>query len=105
MLPPDLKNINFNWIKLDKNISIEQYIEMVNDIPGYYHVEILLNKNIFDVDGPKWPIYIVDYIEHEWSPDIYEIQNKYTHSIHGPITVLINKESYQPYSSAKSAIK
>ena len=78
---------------------------MINDIPNYYHVEILLNKNNFGIVGPKWPIHVLYYSENEWSPDIYEIQDKYKDLIHGPITVLINKESYQPYSSAKSALK
>ena len=35
---------------------------------------------------------------------IYEVINNYTHSIYGDITVLINKKSYQPYSSDKSAL-
>ena len=78
---------------------------MINTIPSYYHVEILLIKNIFDNIGLKWPIHVVGYIENEWSPDIYEIQNKYFHPIHGSITILINKETYQPYYSVKFALK
>ena len=78
---------------------------MVNNIPNYYHVKIFLRENIFDIGGPKWPIYVVKYIENNWPLEIYEIQDKYNHSIYGPITILINKETYQPYSSAKSALK
>ena len=81
---------------------------MVNNIPSYYHVKILLKKNIIGVigiNGPKWPIHVINYSEHKWSPDTYEIQDKYKDPIHGPITVLINKETYQPYSSAKSVLK
>ena len=78
---------------------------MVNNIPGYYHVKLFVYENIFCINGPKWPIHIVDYKENEWSSDIYEIQDKYIHPIHGPITVLINKETYQSHSFAKSALK
>ena len=116
MLPFSLKNIKFNWTYLDKNIKfnwmnlytnipIEQYVKMVNNIPNYYHVEIFLKNNIIDNNGPKWPIHIVDYIENKWSPKIYEIQDKYMHPIYGSVIILINKETYQPYSSAKTAIK
>ena len=95
MLPANLKNINFIWL----------HFEMVNNIPSYYHVEIFLKYYILGTDGLKWPIHIVDYEENQWSPKIYEIQNKYNHKKYGSITVLINKETYQPYSSAKSALK
>ena len=78
---------------------------MVNNIPNYYHVEIFLENDIFDNNGLKWPIHVYDYIENMWSSDIYEIQYEYTHPTYGYITVLINKETYQPYSSAKSALK
>ena len=82
---------------------------MVNNIPNYYQVKILLEENIFGSDGLKWPIHVVNYKEQEqeWSPIIYEIQNKYKHKhpIYASITVLINKETYQSYSSAKSALK
>ena len=105
MLPSSLKNIKFDWIALIKNNLSEQCIEMVNNIPNYYYVEILLRENIFDTNGPKWPIHVLKYKEYEWSSKIYEIQDKYIHSIYGDITVLINTKSYQPYSSAKSALK
>ena len=105
MLPSNLKNINFNWIYLGIFDPIGHHIEMVNNIPNYYYVNIFLWKNIFGDDGPKWPIHVVKYIENEWSSDIYDIQDTYTHPIYGPITVLINKETYQPYSFAKSAHK
>ena len=105
MLLYSLKYIKFNWRNLYKNGPIEHYVEMVNNISSYYHVEIFLERNIFDIDRPKWPIHVVDYMENEWPLDIYKIQNKYRHPIHGSITKLINKEIYQPYSSAKSAIK
>ena len=105
MLPANLKNINFNWLYLDEYEPIEDYIEIVNNIPSYYHIEIFLKYNIFCNDGLKWPIRVVDYKEHQWSLKIYEIQDKYMHPIYGSITVLINKKTYQPYSFAKSALK
>ena len=80
---------------------------MVNNIPNYYHVEIFSSKNIFDTNEPKWPIHVLNYKEkeNEWSSDIYEMQEKYIYPIYGDITVLINKNTYQPYSSVKSALK
>ena len=105
MLPINLKNIKFNWTYLHKDDPINDYIEMLNNIPNYYYVEILLKRDIFGVDGHKWPIHVVNYKENKWPSNIYEIQDKYIHSIHGSITVLINKETYQPYSFVKSAIK
>ena len=105
MLPFNLKTINFNWLIFDENKSIKNYIEMVNNIPSYYQVIILLYKNIFGNDEPKWPIHVTEYMEHLWPSKIYEIQDKYMHQYRGSIVVLINKKSYQPYSSAKSALK
>ena len=105
ILPENLSNLTFNWIYFDNNDFYEHYIEMVNNIPSYYHVDIFFFKNIFFIDEPKWPIHVFKYQENRWSSHIYEIQDKYTHPIHGPITVLVNKETYQPYSSAKSALK
>ena len=106
MLSSNIKNINFNWLRLNNFITIEQHdIDMINNIPNYYYVNIFLQKNIFNIDGPKWPIHVIDYRENKWSPEIYKIQDKYEHPNHGPITILINKETYQSYSSAKSALK
>ena len=107
MLPSNLKNINFDWLYFYRNDLIKHHIEMINNIPNYYHVVILSNKNIFDNNEPKWPIHVVDYKKqkHEWSPEIYEIQGKYIHPIYNSITILINKKTYQPYFSAKSATK
>ena len=65
----------------------------------------------------KWPIHVIDYNEPElstnkiiWpfnkikrSADIYKIINKHFDPIYGNITVLINKETYEPYSHMKSA--
>ena len=78
---------------------------MINNIPSYYHVEIFLHNNMFNLSGPKWPIHVLYYSENEWPSDIYEIQNKYTHPSYGSIVKLINKKTYQPYSSTKSALK
>ena len=78
---------------------------MVNNIPNYYHVEIFSENDIFDNDSLKWPIHVFNYRENKWSSDIYEIQYTYKHPKYGPITVLINKKTYQSYSSAKSALK
>ena len=105
MLPFNLKNINFCWVHFDENKSIKNYIEIVNNIPSYYQVEIFIDKNIFDDNGPKWPIHVIKYVEHGWPQNIYVIQDKYMHPNYGYIVVLINKETYQPYSSAKSALK
>ena len=62
MLPYNLKNINFDWMCCNKHT-----IEMVNNIPSYYHVEILVINNIFIFgnDGIKWPIYVLDYNENK----------------------------------------
>ena len=105
ILPSNLKNINFNWLYFNENEPIEHHIEMVNNIPNYYHVKIFLGRNISGIDEIKWPIHVVNYRENEWPPEIYEIQDKYIHPFHGSITILINKKTYQPYSSAKSALK
>ena len=105
MLPANLKNINFKWLYLDKYEPFEYHIEMINNIPSYYHVELFLKYNILGNHGLKWPIHVVNYEENKWPSEIYEIQNKYIHPIYDSIIVLINKESYQPYSSVKSALK
>ena len=108
ILPSNLINIVFNWKffdEFDENDLIKHYIEMVNNIPSYYHVKILLRNNIFGDSGLKWPIHVIHYEESEWSSNIYEIHNKYSHQFYGFITILINKETYQSYSFAKSALK
>ena len=105
MLPSNLTNINFKWIYFDKNNRIKQHIEMVNSIHNHYHVKIFLKNNIFGDNGLKWPIHVLKYKENDWSPNIYEFQDKYKDPIHGHVTILINKKTYQPYSSAKSALK
>ena len=107
MLPSNLKNINFVWLYYI-NISydlIKYYIEVINNISDHYHMTLFLNKNIFGITGPKWPIHVVDYEESDWSPEIYEILDKYIHPYYNSVIVLINKNTYQPYSSAKSANK
>ena len=108
ILPPNLKNINFDWKCIEYGFSSNHFhhtSEMINNIPTYYCVKIFLSQNIYGIDEPKWPIHVIDYKENEWSPEIYEIQDKYTHPLYGSITILINKNTYQPYSSAKSALK
>ena len=107
MLPSNLKNINFEWINYaDNNDSIKHHIKMVNNIPSYYHVKIiLLEKYISDIDKPKWPIHVINCGKNKFSLNIYEIHDKYIHPNYGYITVLINEKTYQPYSSAKSALK
>ena len=50
MLPPNLKNINFDWLYSAKYVHTKDDIEMINNIPSYYHI-VLLDKNIFDIDG------------------------------------------------------
>ena len=64
-----------------------------------------MNSNIFDSYGSKWQIHVVDYCKSRWSSNIYEIINEGIDPFYGDITVLINKETYQPYSHAKSALK
>ena len=79
ILPYNLKNIEFNWNPI--RINNTSYVEMVNNIPSYYDVKIFIfSYNILDNNNLKWPIY-------------------------DNITVLINKKSFQIYSSTKSAIK
>ena len=79
---------------------------MVNNIPGYYDVKIYASINIPDINiDVKWPFHVLYYNETHWSSEIYEVIDNYTHPNYGDITVLINKKSYQPYSSAKSALK
>ena len=78
---------------------------MINNIPSYYDVKIFLEDNILGKYGPKWPIHVFHYDETKWSPDIYEIQDKYKHPIYSPMTILINKKTYEPYSHNKSALK
>ena len=104
-LPSNLKNINFNWMRLINYGSHKHHIEIVNNIPSYYHVNIFLYKNNFNIDELKWPIHVIDYKEGKWSLNMYEIQDKYIHPIHDSVTILINKKTYQPYSFAKSALK
>ena len=105
MINPD-KNVPIkHYINIVKNVPIKHYINIVNNVPNYYHVKLLLKKNIFNINGLKWPIHVVDYKENEWSPDIFEIQDEYMHPIYGPITLLINKKTYQSYSFVKSALK
>ena len=55
--------------------------------------------------GVKWPIHVYMYDEGKWSPEIYNVINRYVHPIYDDITVIINKETYQPYSCSKSALK
>ena len=40
---------------------MEHHIEMINNIPSYYRVEIFLKRCIFNIDKSKWPIHVVDY--------------------------------------------
>ena len=102
MLPSNSINIKFNWIYFSKNDPIKHHIEMINNIPSYYRVEIFSKEDIFGTNGPIWPIHVVNYRKYKWSPDKYDIQDKYTYPDHDSVIVLINKETYQPYSSAKS---
>ena len=104
ILPSNLKYIEFNWMRKNK-INISSYIEMVNNIPGYYDVKIFLSENIFGDNCLKWPIHVHKYEKNQWSLKIYVVIDNYTHPFRGDIIVLINKKSYQPYSSAKSALK
>ena len=66
-------------------------------------MKVYVDDNIFDNEGPKWPIHVVNYKKTNWSSDIYEIIDNYNDPIYGDIIVLINKETYEPYSHAKSA--
>ena len=73
ILPSNLKNINWNY----DCVPIEHHIKIVNNIRRHHHVIILLKIDIFGIDGPKWPIHVIDYREHKWSQEIYEIQDTY----------------------------
>ena len=105
ILPYNLKYINFNWTYFKINKFISYYFDMVNNIPKYYDVKLFLKHNIFDIDGPIWPIHVCYYKEKEWSSEIYDVIDKYVDPFYGNITVLINKETYEPYSLSKSALK
>ena len=108
MLPINLKYIEFNWSFFFNNFCISRYIEMVNNISGYYDVKIFLSSislNILNNNDLKWPIHVRYYEKTHWSSEIYDVIDNYKHPSYGDITVLINKETYQPYSFAKSAIK
>ena len=86
-------------------MNISSYVKMVNNIPNYYDVKIFLSVNILYDNGLKWPIYVRNYGKINWPLKLYQVINNYMHPIHGDITILIDKKSYQPYSSAKSALK
>ena len=109
ILPSNLKHIEFKWfiipINSSGNIEMASNIEMVNNIPGYYDVKIFLLYNILSDNDIKWPIHVCDFEKTRWSSEVYEVIDNYDHSSYGNITVLINKKSFQPYSSAKSTLK
>ena len=84
----------FLWLLSGQDRCSPEHIQMVNNIPRYYDVKIIVNFNRFDIDGSKWPIHVTHYREFDWSSKIY-----------GNITVLINKDTYEPYSLTKSARK
>ena len=96
MLPKNLTTLTFglrfNWMDADKYYSYKHHIKMVDNISIYYHVKLFLEQNMFCVNWPNWPVHVVNYRENYWSAKIYEIQDKYVHPIHGPITKLINKK-------------
>ena len=98
----DVKYINFDYRTYMNHLKLN--INKINNIPRYFYIKIFLYNNIFDC-GSKWPIHVVNYDETKWSSDIYEIIDKHIDPIYGNITVLINKETYEPYSHAKSALK
>lgn len=78
-------------------------LTLLNSIPRNFNIKIYVHENIFAENiRIKWPIHVADYECTTWS-NIYEIFDEYTHPIYGDITVLINKELYEPYSHAKSA--
>ena len=100
----DIKYINFNWLT-ENSTNPKKNIEVINNIPRYFNVKIYVNHNIFQKSKPKWPIRVVNYNETHWPSDIYDIIDKHIDPIYGNITVLINTESYEPYSHAKSVLK
>ena len=100
----NIKYINFNWLT-NNPTYFKKDIEIINNIPRYYNVNIYVNHNILKKSKPKWPIHVVKYNGSHWPSDIYEIIDKHIDPIYGNITVLINKETYEPYSHAKSALK
>ena len=110
----NVKYINFDCRTCINHLKLN--ITKINNIPKYFNVKIYVNNNFYDgrpkwpihvVDynecGPKWPIHVVDYNESKWLSDVYEIIDKYIDPTYGDITVLINKEVYEPYSHVKSA--
>ena len=106
----EVKYINFDYRiygfnNFDYRTHPELDINKINNISKNYNVKVYMDLDIFGDNGPKWPIYVINYDETKWSSDIYEIINKHFDPIYGDITVLINKESYEPYSHAKFALK
>ena len=102
-LPENLMTLIFKWISKEK--INREHINMINSISNYYNVRLFVRYNILDIVGPKWPIHAANYNEKKWAPEIYDVIDKYTHPSEGEIIVLINKETYQPYSRDKSALK
>ena len=96
-------------IYFNQKIEPNSLPENLTNITFGYHFNQKIDSEMlpsnFGIHGAKWPIHIVRYSEDEWPLNIYQVQDKYTHPRYGPITVLINKENYQPYSFAKSALK
>ena len=78
---------------------------MINNIPNHYNVKIFSNNGIHCDGNIKCPIHVRYYDESLWNLEMYEVIDNYKHPIHNNITVLINKKSYQSYSSAKSTLK
>ena len=104
ILPSNLKYIKFNWLGWNSDKYIN-YFNMINNIPSYYNVVIFVRKDIFENNGIKWPIHVIRYKKKIWSSEKYKIIDKYTHPLYRDITVLINKETHEPYIRAKSALK
>ena len=89
-LPSNLKNIIIDWICCQ---SLNQtQMNMINDIPDYYNVIFLLKYIIPNCERLKWSRHVVYYDAENWPSITYDIINKYTHPIHGDITVRKNKK-------------
>ena len=78
---------------------------MVNNIPNYYNVQLFMDFHHSTIDGPKWPIHVSYHDKQSWSSKIYDIVKIYNHNVYGSMTILINRETYESYSFAKSTRK
>ena len=111
IIDPNILPINtiliFNWFIIYNGTVINKtHIDAINNIPNYYNVKIFTKYNFpTAIDELKWTIHVPNCYAKCWPLKIYHIVKTYNHAHYGDMTILINKETYEPYSSAKSTLK